>query len=53
MNRRDDGKMEEKMEGRMKSIMEELEGMKRREEEWRREKKGLEKRVEELERKWS
>jgi len=31
-------KMEEKMKGRMKLIMVELEGMKRREEEWRREK---------------
>lgn len=37
--------MEEKMEYRMKVIMEELEGLRKREEEWKR-------RIEELDKKW-
>lgn len=39
--------MEEKMEYRMKVIMEELEGSRKREEEWKRER-----RIEELDKKW-
>lgn len=39
--------MEEKMEYRMKVIMEELEGLRKREEEWKRER-----RIEELDKKW-
>lgn len=45
-------RMEERMEGKMKRIIEELEGMKKKEEEWRRERERLEKRVVELEKKW-
>jgi len=48
MEERIEGKMEEKM----KVIMGELEGIKRREEEWGWEREKLEKRVEELEKKW-
>jgi len=49
-------RMEERLEGRMeeqmKRIIEELEGFKRKEEEWRREREEMKKRVEELEKKW-
>lgn len=37
--------MKERMEGKLKRIVEELEGMKKREEEWRKEREMLEKRV--------
>jgi len=49
-------RLEERLEGRMeekmKLIIGELEGLKRREEEWKREREEMGKRVEELERKW-
>jgi hypothetical protein len=45
-------KMEERMENRMTVIMVELDNMRKREEEWRMEREKMEKRIEELEKKW-
>lgn len=41
--------MEERMEDKMNMIMGELENMRGREEEWRKEKEGMERRIEKLE----
>lgn len=45
-------KMEERIEDKMNMIMGELENMRGREEEWRKEKEGLERRIEKLEERW-